>query len=273
MASEIEGSVDFSEIRYGQCWEDADVLLEGLDVQAGDVCLSIASAGENSLSLLTRDPSRVIALDLNPSQLACLALRVAAFRNLEHHELLGLIGSRPAEAALRLKYYQRCRVDLEDGDRAFWDAKHEVIAAGIGSAGKFERYFTLFRERALPLVHNRKRVERLLEGDAEGWDSWRWRLLFRVFFSRFVMGRLGRDPSFFKYVEGSVAERILGRTRHALTELDPSENPYLAWILCGEHREALPHALREENFECIRTRLDRLEWRLESLEGFLDLED
>ena len=32
-------------IRYAQCWEDADILMAGLDIQPGNVCLSIASAG------------------------------------------------------------------------------------------------------------------------------------------------------------------------------------------------------------------------------------
>jgi len=96
--------------------------------------------------------------------------------------------------------------------------------------------------------------------------------MFRLFFSRFVMGRLGRDPSFFNYVEGSVAERILSRAEHALTELDPSDNPYLTWILTGTHGDALPHALREENFAPIRDKLDRLEWRLASVEDFLETE-
>ncbi len=50
MASEAAANADFSQIRYAQCWEDADVLLDALDVQAGDTCLSIASAGDNSLS-------------------------------------------------------------------------------------------------------------------------------------------------------------------------------------------------------------------------------
>ena len=44
--SEIAGKASFDEIRYAQCWEDADVLLQGLDVQPGDHCLSIASAGD-----------------------------------------------------------------------------------------------------------------------------------------------------------------------------------------------------------------------------------
>jgi S-adenosylmethionine-diacylglycerol 3-amino-3-carboxypropyl transferase len=101
------------------------------------------------------------------------------------------------------------------------------------------------------------------------WDNWRWRLLFRLFFSRTVMGRMGRDPSFFQYVEGTVAERILARTRYALTELDTADNPYLQWILTGRHMTALPFALRPENFDAIRTNLNRLEWHCRPIEDFL----
>jgi S-adenosylmethionine-diacylglycerol 3-amino-3-carboxypropyl transferase len=277
MKSEVAQRADFSEIRYAQCWEDADVLLAALDVRPGDVCLSIASAGDNALSLLSRG-ARVIALDLSPAQLACVELRVAAYRELEHHELLELIGS--VASARRAGLYQRCRALLAPEARAFWDAHPQEIAQGIGGAGKFERYFALFRQRILPLVHSRKKVEALLCGGAPEqryefyeveWNTWRWRMLFRIFFSRFVMGRLGRDPEFFKYVEGSVAERILARTRYALTALDPAVNPYIQWILTGQHTmNALPHALRRENFEAIRASLDNLEWRRQSVEDFLD---
>jgi S-adenosylmethionine-diacylglycerol 3-amino-3-carboxypropyl transferase len=279
MPSEAAQHADFSAIRYAQCWEDADILLAGLEIQPGDTCLSIASAGDNALALLTRAPQRVIALDLNPVQLFCLELRVAAFRELSHPELLELIGSTPS--ARRVELYRRCRPLLGGEARAFWDAHADAVAAGIGGAGKFERYFALFRERILPLVHSRAIVERLLAGGAatrratfyqQEWDTWRWRLLFRFFFSRFVMGRLGRDPSFFRYVEGSVAARILARTRHALTNLDPAENPYLQWILTGRHTSALPCALRPENFEIIRANLHRLEWRCQPLETFLEEE-
>ena len=83
------------------------------------------------------------------------------------------------------------------------------------------------------------------------------------------MGLFGRDPEFFRYVQGSVADRILQRTEYALTELDPSQNPYVHWILAGRHDQALPAALREENFEPIRRNLDRLECLCGSLEESL----
>ena len=84
-----------------------------------------------------------------------------------------------------------------------------------------------------------------------------------------MLGRLGRDPELFRFVHGSVANRVLARTRHALVELDPSRNPYLHWILTGTHGDDLPLALRPESFEDIRRNLDRLEWRCESLESFV----
>lgn len=204
---------------------------------------------------------------------------MAAYRELSHAELLELIGSRPS--VRRGELFQRCRPGLERSVQEFWDARADAIEGGIGDAGKFEDYFRLFRTRVLPLVHRRATVDALLRGGTseererfytQRWDTWRWRLLFKLFFSRFVMGRLGRDPAFFKYVEGSVADRILGRTRHALTFLNPADNPYLHWILKGTHGTALPWALRAENFERIRARLDRLEWHELTLEAFLERE-
>jgi len=279
--TEAATRADFSRIRYAQVWEDADVLLAALDVQPTDTVVSIASAGDNALALLGAGADRVVALDLNPSQLACLELRVAAYRELLHPELLVLIGSRPGGPEERAALYRRCRARLAPAAQAFWDGQSESIADGIGAAGRFENYLWLFRSRVLPLVHRRATVAALLRGGppavrerfySEQWDTRRWRWLFKVFFSRFMMGRLGRDPAFFKYVEGSVAERILGRTRHALTALDPAENPYLHWILTGTHGEALPWALRAQNFEKIRGRLDRLEWHEMTLESFLERE-
>jgi S-adenosylmethionine-diacylglycerol 3-amino-3-carboxypropyl transferase len=134
----------FSSLRYAQCWEDADILLEGLDINNHDVCLSIASAGDNTLAMLAKNPKRVIAIDLNPTQIACLDLRVSAYQHLSYQELLEFMGSRPSYR--RLALYQKCRdfVRLES-TKTFWDAHIENFECyGIGGIGKFENYFRLF---------------------------------------------------------------------------------------------------------------------------------
>ncbi len=76
--TEAAARADFSQIRYAQVWEDADILLTALDIQPTDTVVSIASAGDNALALLGAGAARVVALDLNPAQLACLELRVSA---------------------------------------------------------------------------------------------------------------------------------------------------------------------------------------------------
>jgi S-adenosylmethionine-diacylglycerol 3-amino-3-carboxypropyl transferase len=275
-ATEAAQRADFTQIRYAQCWEDADILLNALDIRDGDICLSIASAGDNSLSMLARGASKVISLDLNPSQLACLALRIAAYRSLEHAELLELIGSVPSDR--RPALYAQCRKYLPEDARTFWDSHPNLIAAGIGAAGKFENYFRAFRKWIVPLIHSKSCVQRLLADKPlearrafyrDEWDTARWRWMFRLFFSRTIMGRFGRDPAFFQYVEGSVADRIAQRSRHALCELNPAENPYLQWILTGRHLTTLPHALRPEHFDAIRSRLDRIEYHCLSVEQYL----
>lgn len=266
----------FTEICYAQCWEDADVLVGALEIQPGQTCFSIASAGDNTLALLTKAPVRVIAVDHNPLQLYCLELRLAAYRELEHGELLELVGSRCSSR--RVDLYHRCRVQLSSEARDFWDSHEAFIAAGIGTIGRFERYLSLFRTRVLPWILSKDATAELVRSGTPDWreqfferhfNTWRFRGIFRAFFSRFVMSRMGRHPDAFRFVEGSVADHLLARVRRALTVLDPAENPYLQWILMGQHAGALPYALREQHFDAIRNNLDSIELHCQTVDECL----
>jgi len=261
----IETRARFDIIRYASCWEDADILIKALNVKEEGVYLSIASAGDNSLSLLSKSPSLVLAIDINPMQLACVEIRKAAFKNLSYEEVLEFLGVN--EAVDRSNLYQRLRGDLSLETKSFWDQHPGFIKKGIIHIGKFENYFRLFREHILPLIHNHKEVERLLsvhdynERAAfynQKWNTLRWKLLFKIFFSRKMMGKLGRDPEFFKYVETDVASRIFKRAEYALTVLPTDTNPYLEYILTGNFRNSLPFYLRRQNYDVIRNNLDKL---------------
>jgi len=264
MGESIEERARFDIIRYANCWEDADILCRALDARAGRRFLSIASGGDNVFALLG-EGAEVVAADLSVAQLACVELKLAAIRELQRGELLAFLGVAPS--GTRLQTWRLLRPGLPQTARVYWDAHEDVLAAGLIHAGKFERFFRLFRTRILPLVHGRRRVASLLRARPPGerrlfyertWNTLRWRLLFRIFMSRFVMGRFGRDPEFFRYVEGSVADRILERTGYALSHLPLHENAYLDYILNGNFTPNLPRYLREDRLDSVREGLGRL---------------
>ncbi|HYK03960.1 MAG TPA: DUF3419 family protein [Thermoanaerobaculia bacterium] len=252
--SRIDSRAAFDIIRYANSWEDADVLCEALQPAPGKRMLAIASAGDNAFALLAGG-AEVVAADLSAAQLALVDLKRAAIRELEDEDVLRFLGVKPSSD--RLRVYRG--LDVPPETRAL--LKDEDVARGVIHAGRFENYFRLFRKWVLPLVHSRRDVERLLSPHAADfyareWNTWRWRAMFRLFFSRFVMGRTGRDPEFFRYVEGSVAERIFKRAEYALTELTPHTNPYLALIFTGNYRDILPRYLRD--LAAVRRNLEKL---------------
>ncbi len=262
MKSEIQNHAEFSNVRYAQCWEDADILCEALKTHEGRRCISIGSAGDNSFALLATGASHVTVVEMNPAQIACIELRRAAYMYLNYDEFKKLLGIETHQD--RWALFEKCQHELSAGSKRYWQHQRNVLEAGVIHGGKFENYFRLFREKALRFAHPRQRVADLLVNKSkekrgkfyeQSWNNYRWRMIFKIFFSRFVMGRLGRDPAFFQYVEGSVADRILARTKHALVELNPSENSYLQFILNGQYTDVLPLALRPAFFEKIKASL------------------
>ena len=278
--SEVEDYASFDLIRYAQVWEDADILIEGLNINENDNILSIASAGENSLAMLIKNPKKVYAIDLNVNQIYCSELKKIAYKFLDYDECMSLIGVFESEK--RIELYDKIKEELLEDTRNYFDKNQETLKRGIIHAGKFENYFHIFGEKVLPLIHSRKTRDELLQKKSreeriefydKKWNNLRWQLLFRIFFSRTVMGRLGRDKAFFRYVTVNVAEHILERTKYAITELDTSENSYLQYIINGKYDKALPAAYRKENFEIIKKNIDNLVLLSESIETFVQSDD
>lgn len=276
--AEISSHARFDQIRYAQLWEDADVLNAALGDQRGKTLVSICSAGDNALGMLLLDPARVITIDLSAAQVACLQMRVAGYRSLDHQGFIELMGSRGSQR--RGELFDTASRTLPADLQPFWrERRDDVISYGLGGVGKFERYFRILRQYLLPLVHSRATIDDVfvsIPPEARAafldnrWNNWRWNLLLKLFFSNFVMGRLGRDPAFFQHVDGSLAEHVAGRLRHAAVDLDPSLNPYLHWILKEGHGAALPLAWRAEHYDTIRSRLDRLDIRQGALETLIE---
>ena len=263
----------FDIVRYASCWEDPALLI-GAVPGPGASWLSIASGGDNAFALLTTNPARVVAFDLSEAQLALCRLKRAAFLSLDYSEWLGFVGLAPMpEREREALFRDRVRRELDDETARRYSADpvaQKALRLGVATQGKFERYFRIFARFVLPFIHSRATIRAALEPrdraarerfHDEIWDNRRYRLLFRLFFGRTAMGRLGRDPAFFRYVRpGDITGEIRGRARRAMVELPTEDNPWLRHALTGSFGSSLPPYARPESFDAIRANLGALEF-------------
>lgn len=265
MNNDLTARVNFELIRYANCWEDADVLLEGLSPQPACKLLSIASAGDNSFSLLATNPELVVAVDVNKIQLYLVELKKACIKNFDREDVLKFLGFR--HCTDRRDQFDAIKNELSADAKSYWEKNIHLIMKGVIYQGKFENYFQTFSGKILPWIHSKKVVDELFRPKTreeqekfyhEKWNTRRWRLLFRIFFSKYIMGKFGRDPEFLKEVKINVADYIFGKAGKNIQTVAAQQNFFLCFNLTGSFGNLLPHYLREENFKTIKSNIDRL---------------
>lgn len=255
-----------NKIYYSQCWEDPDVLREGLIVSKNDKVVSVTSGGCNTLALLLDNPDVIFAIDINKAQNYLLELKIQAITYLEHEELLSFLGITASSD--RLSTYKKLESGLSDGAKIWWKNNHNLIKNGIIHAGKFEKYLGIFRKIILRLIHSKQTTADLFTKRESSeqkkfyekvWNTWRWRFFFYFFFSKTVIKLLGRNPALFSYVDnGNLAGYYFNKTQDALST-NPSENFFLQYIFFGTYPlNCLPQYLRRENISLIKEQISKI---------------
>lgn len=264
MKKNLLHKVKFNLIRYSNCWEDADILLEALSISKGAKILSVAAAGDNSFSMLITEPELLVAMDINPIQLHLVELKKEIIKKLDHEDALEFLGFK--ESNNRSQVFATICTDLSEEALLYWQSNMNLIEAGVIYCGKFEKYFRLFSWKVLPLIHSRKKADQLMTPKStdeqvcfyKSWNTYRWRMLFKIFFSRLVMGRLGRDIEFMKQVNIPVSQTIFSRAAKHLASFNAQNNFILYFILKGNFNTLLPHYMRKENFYIIKSNISKL---------------
>ena len=272
----------FDFIRYSNCWEDTNNLLESLDIE-NNIGLSVLSAGDNTFSLLLKNPKKIVAFDINKTQIYLFNLKKAGIENLEYEDLLCLLGisniNKSYDIFLTLEQYM-------DKESFEYFKKHpEFFKKGIVNIGKFEKYFQVFVKWILPLFSSKKRIKKLasfknVKEQEEYYNkvinNKRLRCIFNIFFGFKVMGRLGRDKNFYNYVENKEesGKNIKKIFDYGITHIANYDNPYINYVLTNSFKEyCMPLYLKKENFNIIKDRIDRIEVinsNLEQIEGKYD---
>lgn len=251
-------------INYSNCHEDASLLLSQVQNQNLTI-LSIASGLDNSLTLLKSNPQKIIAFDYNPTQIYLSKLKKAGIKYLSYEEFLLLLGITPGE---NKDVFNKLVPYLEKDVLDYFQTNSDLIFKDkLYQCGRFEKYFKIFRAKVLPLIHSKKRIEKFMSFETieeqvdyynKTFNSIRFKLLFKVFFSSFVMKRLGRSKEYFKYNKGGLAKQLKDLFEKGIQNNLNKENPYLQYILF-EQIKTLPNYLKQDEFDLIKDRIDRLE--------------
>lgn len=261
--------VELSNLLFGMSWEDPSSDRRALAIERGSIVTTISSGGCNTLTLLLDNPAKIYAVDINASQSYLLELKIAAMRHLEHEELLAFLGLASSES--RLKVFQRLAGDLTADALAYWTSKAEAVKKGVIHAGRYESFIGKFI-RFLSVVQGKGRIENFFRCESledqrayfeKVWNTFQWRLLFKLAFNKRMLAKRGLSADYFKFDDGSssFAESFFRRSRHAMCEIPIAKNYFLAQYLRGRYwnSDAMPDYLRKENLPIVRERLDRIE--------------
>lgn len=229
--------------------------------------------------------------DFSPAQLALCALKIAAYKTLEYDEFTQLLGFQftgqediGAEGRVAL-YQEKVRPALTNTEhRRYWDENLELIRNKIIHIGRLEKFFGLYRKYVLPLSHYQSTTRTLLDSETQPkqikffdavWNTWVWRAGARVFFGQMSLGHLGRDPKFFEHVRLDVGAFLLSKISNGIRNIPIWDNYYAEYVFTGQQagNNSLPDYLIRENYETIRSRIDRVTLKQADVLKYLQSEE
>jgi S-adenosylmethionine-diacylglycerol 3-amino-3-carboxypropyl transferase len=238
-------------INYSQCWEDTQVLLRALNVNAGDEVLSVTSGGCNSIAIMQNDVKHVYAIDKNAEQNFLLEIKLVAILNLKKDELEGFLGYQPAKN--RFEIFNSFAFKLSPDACNYWLNNKDEINNGITHCGKFEKYILTFQRYILPLIHSSGTRHKLLTLTDQQqkrtfydrkWNSVLWRTFFKIFFSRPVISHLGRSAEMYSQsTKDGVGNAFFNRIEKGFTQGMVFQNYYLSYLFFGRRNRFLPDYL------------------------------
>lgn len=207
-------------VYYSQCYEDPLLLDKALSINKTDDVLSITSAGDNSLYLLSLHPNSITVIDINSYQ-----------NNLFQN---------------KLSIIKNCN-----------DKKEAVKSVlKISSSGRFEKYLDIFRSFTIPYTISKKSLYRLinaknLEDQRQIYykyiNNFLWITLFKILASKLALKYKGRHPDMFKYHTGNnVGDIYLKRLERICTTLPLNNNYFFDYCFTKsyDHTE-LPEYLKD----------------------------
>jgi S-adenosylmethionine-diacylglycerol 3-amino-3-carboxypropyl transferase len=148
--------------------------------------------------------------------------------------------------------------------------------------GKYER-FVKFAGKFLKLLQGKNRVIGLFKAKTKEeqeqyfdtvWDTKRFKYLFKILFNKHMLAKKGLAADYFHFDDGSAsfAESFYNRSKKAFRDLPIKGNYFVSLYLLGKYKsqEEVPDYLKRENYETIKSRVDRIKIFTSDAQGWLD---
>ena len=276
---------------YNQIWEDPDIDLEALALMPHHRLITIASGGCNILNYLAADPAEILAVDLNPNHVALTKLKLAALKNLPSYEDFFRFFGEANDKANRKVFDNFLSHRLDAETRRYWE-KHiplhgrriNMFARNLYRYGLLGRFIGVLHAVARlhgkdlhPIVNarsvaeQREVYERMI---APLFDYKSIRFLSKTPVSLYA---LGIPPAQYDELvaasNGDPAAVLRSRVEKLACDF-PIRDNYFAWQAFARsydtlNRSAVPAYLRQDVYDVIRTRTNRVSVRQASLTEFL----
>jgi S-adenosylmethionine-diacylglycerol 3-amino-3-carboxypropyl transferase len=166
---------------------------------------------------------------------------------------------------------------------AFWNEHDKIITQGFFMNGKYERFIRA-AGKFIGLLQGRKKVRGLFDKKTveeqqhyfdKVWNTKRFHYMFKIIFNKRMLAKKGLVADYFHFDDGSksFAESFYNRSRKAFRDIPIKDNYFLSLYLLGKYRngEEVPACLKKENFDTIKSRVDRIKISTAEAQVWLDM--
>jgi S-adenosylmethionine-diacylglycerol 3-amino-3-carboxypropyl transferase len=271
----------FRNLVYSQIWEDPDVDMAALAITPDCHVVTIASGGCNVLSYLVADPRAITAVDLNVAHIALNRLKVAAAQHLPTWASFYRFFGKADDTANIDAYWRHLAEKLDDDTRAYWEGRglfglgrrrismfaqniyrHGLLGRFIGLGHAVARAYGVDPGHILS-AHSIEEQRSIYQSTlAPLFDK---RLVRWAVESQLSLFGLGIPPAQYAALASagdSMAAVLRSRVEKLTCDFSIDDN-YFAWQAFGRSYGGgdagpLPPYLSRVNYDCVRSRADRV---------------